>query len=216
MKKVLFLLILIMLGTIGYNQYRQLRKFSPPNHYDYEAKTKSIDVNYYDMQAVERYFELCYEIGRFARQAWYNHGIDVRFPDESKPQSVQASLHYRQLLKEVKLLEARLIQSKELKSKGFDNRAIRYIEENGIAPQLYHAHRLLNGKTLHRGNEGEAVWYIQKLIAKQYKPIRIDGIFNQETEDAVKALQTKWNMYPSGIVDMDFVNKLLQNHDRNE
>lgn len=216
MKRILFLLILIMLGTIGYNQYRQIRKFSPPNDYDYEAKTKAIDINYYDMQAVERYFELCYEVGRFARQAWYNHSIDVRFPDESNPQSIQASLHYNQLYKELQLLEARLIQSKQLKKQGFDNKAIRYIEEHGIAPQLYRAHRLLNGKALRRGDEGEAVWHIQKLISRKLQPIRIDGIFNQETEEAVKTLQTQWGMYPSGVVDVDFAHKLLQNDDRNE
>jgi peptidoglycan hydrolase-like protein with peptidoglycan-binding domain len=216
MKRILFPLILIVLGTIGYNQYRQLRKFSPPNDYDYEAKTKAIDVNYYDRQMVERYFELCYEVGRFARQAWYNHGIDVRFPDESNPQSVQASLHYQQLLKELNILESRLMQSKELKGKGFDNQSIRYIEEQGIAPQLYRAHRLLNGKVLRRGDTSEAVWQLQKLISKQHRPIKIDGVFSQETEEAVKELQRQWGMYPSGIADSELMHRLLQNSDRNE
>lgn len=210
MKKILFLVIVLVLGIFAYNQYKQLQRFSPPSAYDYTAKTEDIDVQYYDPQVIARYFELCYEVGRFARQAWYNHRIDVRFPDESNPQSLQAALHYQQLLVNLQQLEARLIEAKKLKQKGFDNQAIRYIEEQGIAPDMYPAHRLLKGKQLQRGDKGEAVWYLQQLISQKHAPIRVDGIFNDETEQAIKEIQRKLNRYPSGVVDIDLFVQIHQ------
>jgi len=114
------------------------------------------------------------------------------------------------MLARVKFLEAKLIASQKLKSQGYDNQAIALMEEKQIAPENLKVFLLIDGKIFKKGDENKAVWEIQKLINQKGIKIRIDGIFNEETEQAVKKLQQQADMYPSGLIDEDFVRLLLK------
>jgi len=210
MKKIIVTFIVLSLGLIAYFQYVQYRKFSPPQAYDYPIKSKNIDILYHDQALVKQYFEEAYRIGAFAREVWYKDQIDVRFAGQSRPQSLAAAQHYQHTLSRLKAIEMRLEQSYLLKEQGFDNEAIRFIEEKGIAPEQYELFRMFEGKILRFGEENAEVWHLQRLLNKKGYPVRIDGKFNEETRTAIKEFQEKIRHFPSGVADTFTLSFLLR------
>jgi murein L,D-transpeptidase YcbB/YkuD len=209
MKRIIVLFFVVATIFLLYFQYAKYRKFSYPNEYDYIINTKEIDVNYHKPELVQEYFEKAVRLGNFAREQWSNYEIDVRSP-ENTPQAQNAAKLYEQMLARVKFLEAKLIASQKLKNQGYDNQAIALIEEKQIAPENLKVFSLVGNQTFKKGDENKAIWEIQKLINQKGIKIRIDGIFNEETEQAVKKLQQQADMYPSGLIDEDFVKLLLK------
>jgi len=209
MKRIIVLFFIVATIFLLYFQYVKYRKFSYPNEYDYVINTKEIDVNYHKPELVQEYFEKAVRLGNFAREQWSNYEIDVRSP-ENTPQAQNAAKLYEQMLARVKFLEAKLIASQKLKNQGYDNQAIALIEEKQIAPENLKVFLLVGNQTFKKGDENKAIWEIQKLINQKGIKIQVDGIFNEETEQAVKKLQQQANMYPSGLIDEDFVRLLLK------
>ncbi len=210
MKRIIVFLFIFFLGSIAFFQYQKYRKFSYPNAYDYVINTQEIDINYHDFALVKEYFETATYLGNFAREQWTNYGIDVLSADMEIPQAKNAAHNYQTMLARVKFLEAKLMYSKKLKQQGFDNDAIAYIEKNGISEKNYALHKLIAGKTFRKGDKDRVIWEIQKLISQKWQPIRIDGVFSDETEQAVKKIQQEKQSYPSGVIDEDFLKLLLQ------
>lgn len=210
MKRIVVFLILVFLGLLTFFQYQKYRKFSYPNAYDYVINTQEIDVNYHEPALIKEYFETATYLGNFAREQWTNYGIDVLSSDIEIPQAKNAAQTYQTMLARVKFLEAKLIHSKKLKQQGFDNEAIAYIEKNGISEKNYSLHKLIAGKTFRKGDKDRAIWEIQKLISQKWQAIQIDGVFSDETEQAIKKIQQEKQSYPSGIIDEDFLKLLLQ------
>ena len=209
MKRLIILFFVLATAFLLYFQYVEYRKFSPPNVYDYAINTKDIDVNYYNQAAVSEYFDKATRLGNFAREQWYNYEIDVLSPENS-PQAQNAAKFYQQMLARIKFLEALLIASQKLKSQGFDNSAIRTIEEKQISPENFRIYALINGKTLKKGDKEKVIWDIQKLINKKGFNIQVDGFFNDETELAIKKIQENNETYPSGVIDEEFITLLLK------
>ncbi len=209
MKRLIILFFVIATAFLLYFQYVKYRKFSPPNHYDYDINTKEIDVNYYDQDKVSEYFEKATTIGNFAREQWYNYEIDVLSPENS-PHAQNAAKQYQMLLARVKFLEAKLINAQKLKSQGFDNEAIKTIEEKQIAPANYRVFALIGGNTFKKGDKNKVIWEVQKIINEKGQKIQIDGFFSDETELAIKKIQEQAQTYPSGVIDEDFVKILLK------
>lgn len=56
--------------------------------------------------------------------------------------------------------------------------------------------------TLRKGTQGEAVYIVQLLLVSFHSSsIKTDAIFGQETENAIKDLQTTRNLPHTGVVD---------------
>ena len=210
MKNIAILLSVVALVVIAYVQFKKHRRFSPPNEYDYVAKTDQIDANYHNQLLVTEYFETCYKIGNFARQTWYNEDIDVLTEDREVPQSTNATATYTRLRTRVGALEIRFKESKRLKSLGFDNSAIKIIEEKGLSEKNFVAFQLLNGKKIIKGQDDATVWELQKLLIAKGLSVKLDGVYNDETMNAIKEFQQKNTLYPSGIADETTINLLLK------
>ena len=210
MKNIAILLTVVALMVIAYVQFKKHRRFSPPNEYDYVAKTDQIDANYHNQTLVTEYFETCYKIGDFARQTWYNQDIDVLTEDREIPQSANATATYTRLRTRASTLEARLRESKKLKTLGFDNNAIKIIEEKGLSEKNFNTFMLLNGKKIIKGQEDASVWEMQKLLIAKGFTLKLDGAYNDETTDAIKAFQQKNALYASGTADEATLNLLLK------
>jgi len=208
MKRLFAFFVVVTLGSILYFEVKNYRKFSYPNNYDYSLKTKEIDVNYYDSKLLLEYYELASKIGTFARTQWSNFDIDVLTPEENT-QAQNAAQNYQMMLARLKFIESKLLQSQKLKSQGLDNEAIAYIFSKGISEKNYQLHRLLQNKVFKKGDEDATIWEVQKIINTKGKTIRIDGIFNEETEQAIKDIQKEKNVYPSGLLDADFLRLIL-------
>jgi peptidoglycan hydrolase-like protein with peptidoglycan-binding domain len=67
----------------------------------------------------------------------------------------------------------------------------------------------LAGRSFKKGDQNRVIWEIQKLINQKGNTIKIDGIFSEETELAIKKIQEQKQVYPSGILDEDFLKILL-------
>ena len=108
------------------------------------------------------------------------------------------------------VLEEKLLYSASLKARGFNNRDIKYIVEEGVNPSfLYYADkRQLLGLKI--GDEGQGVWEIQDILLKKSYQIPFDGVFGVETERSLIDLQKKHNLIPSGIVNEKTLKVLIE------
>lgn len=209
MKRILILLVVISLIVIAIFQYLDYRKFNEDGSYDYVVSEK-VDANYYDKSMLSDYYSTAYQIGSLAREVWFNHKIDVKAVDKGDVNSINASLAYEQLRIKAKSLESKLTESKRLKDLGFDNEAIRLIEEKGISEKNYHAYKILGDNILKKGDKSEAVWELQRLLVAAGFEIPIDCMFSDQTETALKEFQKSKNIFPSGIAGMQVFKLLMQ------
>ncbi len=208
MKKILFLVIIITLPIIAYFQYANWKRFNPPSDYVYTTND-SIDINYYDEAAVKLYYESAYEIGSFAKRMWFNNNIDVLNPDESQ-EAIAATKYYNDLKALAKRLEMKLALSNSLKAKGYNNREVKFIFENGLTAASYEREQMMNQMTqLQFGDINKHVWRLQnKLVEKGYST-PIDGNFRIGTQETLRAFQADQNLFPSGILDEDTFDALF-------
>lgn len=209
MKRILIILVVVSLVIIAIFQYLNYRKFNEHGDYDYIVSDK-IDSNYYNPSALSDYYTTAYQIGSFAREAWFNHGIDVKLVDKGDVNSVNATLAYNQLLSKIKFLEGKLKESKRLKDSGFDNEAIQEIESKGLSEKNYLTYKILEGKVLKNGDKNEAVWELQRLLVVAGFDIPTDCMFSDKTEAALKEFQKSKNIFPSGIAGAQIFKLLMQ------
>lgn len=212
MKRIIVFVVVLLLVIITVLQILNFFKFRLTTDYDYPAKTAGIDLQYHDPTLVSRYYETATKIGSFARESWFNYGIDVRLQDYSDTLSINASKTYDAMLVAVKQMEARLINSHSLKLDGFKNSDVKYMEENNLSPVEYTLIGTFQGKEYERGNLEPGVWEMQKLMNSIGQKIKIDGNFDTETEDAVRKFQEEEGLYPSGKADVVTLKRMITAH----
>jgi hypothetical protein len=197
MKKLLFGIIIITLPLIVFFQYKDFKRFNPPTSYEYVVN-ENLDLNYHNYALVEEYFAKVVEISAYARKQWRNEGVDVRFPDQYSQTELNIAKYYNELLSRVQWLEAKLLESKQWKVKGYSNDDIQKIE-SGISPEmikwLTEKEQLINTVL---GDTGEYVWILQKQLVSKGFDHPFDGVFGSETKNALISFQEKNNLYPSG------------------
>ncbi|MDN5204476.1 peptidoglycan-binding domain-containing protein [Fulvivirgaceae bacterium BMA10] len=207
MKRLALIIITISLVVIAYFQYKKHQWKMNLVEYDY-AVSKNIDANYYNPELVRQYYDNVFKLKTFVRSQWRNHGIDVLHPNDDS-ESLDAVDYFNRLQSLTKSIESKLEHSKTLKDQGFDNLAIQYIAEHGISPKNY---GLINNQDyigLQAGDLNANVWELQKILINQGYDIPKDGKFGPETESALKDLQEKNDMFPSGIVDRNTLKLIL-------
>ncbi len=213
MKKLFKGLVIVLLALILYVQYSNYKRYSPPSYFNYEIND-SVDVNYYDPLMVQEYFKSAYEIGRFARQLWFDRGIDINFQNVEETEIKEAANYYQNLLSITQIIERKLVLSGRLKNEGFTNNDIKLIFEQGVVPGQVKYQKLLkehlNLNNLTKGDISQEVWELQKLlIAKGYK-IPKDGTFGQETHSALIEFQKSKDLFPSGKVNIATIKELIK------
>lgn len=210
MKKLAFILLILLLLVIIFFQYKKYTRLNPGSNYEFKISEK-IDPDYHDPVKLQEYYRLSYEIGTFARQQWSNYKIDVLFPDNSSEKSKQATLVYNQMRSSAKSLEQKLIHSAQLKQKGFNNRDIIEIE-SGMSPEGIMIKRNIQVLPLKIGDKNSSVLECQKRLKQKGFELRIDGIFDQETQRVVSKFQSSNNLYASGEIDFLTLEKLFINN----
>lgn len=210
MKKLIVLLIIVLLGFIVFFQFKKYTRLNAPAQYEYPINPK-VDVNYYDQKMVADYYELAFEVGSYARSQWFNHKIDVLYKDNSSDASLKATAVYNQMKASVAEIENHLLLSSKLKSQGFSNADIRAMDSRGESPKQYLLYKKIQNADLKFGDEGSDVLIMQQELNKKGLKIRIDGIFDRETEDAVMKFQLENNLFADGIADERTLLKLISN-----
>ncbi len=213
MKKIVWTLLIVFLSIILFFQYKNYKRYSPPSYFNYTIND-SVDVNYYDPIIVQQYFENAYQIGSFARQLWFNKGVDINFLDESKHESNNALSYYKTLLATTHILEKKLIKSSKLKQDGFSNNEIKNSIENGILPANISYQQAIDSvlylNKLKMGDVGQGVWALQKLLIAKGYSIPKDGNFGMETHNAIINFQQKNDLYPAGIINIATIKELVK------
>lgn len=210
MKKLVFIVIIVTLPLIAFFQFQNYRRFNPPVAYEY-AISDEVDVNYYNQELVDEYFTKAVEIGAFARLKWRNEGLDVRFPDEGNQADVNAAKYWNELTARVKLLEQKLIFSKTLKTQGHTNQEVR-IAESGFEVENLDLLKEQEGiQGIQVGDQSRYVWMVQKrLIEKGYEH-ELDGLFGDDTQNAITSFQNDQGIYPEGLINEETFELLFLN-----
>ncbi|MEM0999132.1 MAG: peptidoglycan-binding domain-containing protein [Bacteroidota bacterium] len=213
MKRVAVALVIIILAVICSVQFFKLRRLSPPEDYEYVFR-EDIDLDYHNPVLVREYYDTGYMVGSFAREMWHSRGINVRLAESDDAANRNAVLRYNRLRAYTDSLGARLAQSRALKEAGFNNADIATMEAERISPQTYRVRKLFGEQTLIKGEKNNAVWELQgRLIARGYE-IPHDGYYWTETEEAVRDLQAKNGLFPSGMVHRETLQLLLNQSDK--
>ncbi|SNT34275.1 Putative peptidoglycan binding domain-containing protein [Ekhidna lutea] len=208
MKKLLIVVIVITLPLITFFQYKNYRRFHPPVNYEY-ALAENVDVNYHDPSMVEEYFSKSVEISAFARKAWSNESIDVRFPDENDQTALTQAAYYNQLLARLQHIETLLSQSADLKSRGFNNEDVKLVESGvpeNLAKWMAQKDQLIG---LSVGSRGEEVWLLQTYLENKGLDHTVDGVFGAATQSALRQFQQNNGLYPSGAMSERTFEKLF-------
>lgn len=198
MKKILILVIILSLPVIAFVQYKNYSKFNPSSDFNIATDLDSIDVDYYQSAVVEEYIDKLVGIPAYARSQWRNEGIDVLYPKSGVVNEQLAADKYKQMLKRLYYLESKLIYSKRLKEQGYNNDQIQWIEAGESASLLSAGFDLEAMSSVQLGDEGEMVWLLQKKLADKGLKLPIDGVFGDETANAVRKVQLDHGLYPSG------------------
>lgn len=208
MKRLLFIIFIISLGSYLTVQYFKDRRYNPPSNYDYII-SEDIDRSYYDPSVIENYYQSALEVGAYARSLWYNDGIDVRFPDDENFESIEAMKHYNQLIVAVKALEDQLVYSQHLKDEGYTDDEVEMMLMENMEPsemELIDSEYLIG---LEVGDTGAEVWDLQLLLNNHGDSIPVDGIFSVATRNRVIEIQEAAMIYPSGEIDLKTLKAIL-------
>ena len=201
MKSLFYLIMVITLPLIAYFQYQSYRRFHPPTDYSWPISTE-VDSNYHDPRVVLDYYERAEEIGTYARWAWSEHDLDVLHPDRDDPEAKEILHAYELRRANLRYLEGRLIQSAQWKEQGWDNESIISLEKDGAIEDRIIERELTRFEVLaQRGDENALIHHVQQLLTKHGYELKIDGVFDIETEETIKAFQADRAIFPSGKLD---------------
>lgn len=209
MKRLFYLIVIIVLPILLFFQWKKYRRFNPPMEYSYPVND-SIDANYHDPGLVLTYYQAAEATGSYARYCWRKERIDVRYPNLDNPKEATAARTYQQHVATTQSLERKLLQSAKWKAQGMSNKEIQVMEGTGMNPtQLSYANILGDTGVVRLGAEGAGVWHIQRLLIQKGFEIRLDGIFDQETLAALNAFQLQDSLRQTYGVDQNVLQALM-------
>ena len=189
-------------------KYVEYKRYTPPVSYEYKISDQ-IDESYHDQTMVQVYFENVYRLSSFANEQWYNYEIDVRFPNNENPQSILANKTYQKLISNTQHLEAVLKKSKQLKKEGLSNNEIKTVENTGESIEKIRLSKLYARVNIADGDKGADVVALQKELNSHGFDLPETGVFSSLTEEAVMTFQTNNKLFPTGIVDQQTLQILL-------
>lgn len=211
MKRLFYIVVIITLPIILFFEVWNYWKFNPPTDYSY-AISQEIDPNYHDPELVKRYYVTAKEVGNYARYIWKEHRVDVTFADMTDPKEKEFGQIYNSMIASAQFLEGKLQQSKKWKDEGKNNEEIRVLEAGKPKPvsTQVQTNTRVNPIIAQIGDNNATVREIQISLVDKKHEIAIDGIFKEETKQAVMAFQKKKKLPETGIVDIDTFLKLMK------
>ncbi len=219
MKQIIIFLLVVIVFILGFNLYRDYKRFHAPGS-DYVA-SKAIDKNYHDKAVVQQYYQTVEELNSYVRMQWASEGVDVRNPEDDDQETKDGVAGYNRILGNVKMLENKLVSSAEMKHKGLADNDVIDFEQSGYSGKDYDVFLKNNYvvKTfmanpekyaMKVGDYGSFVYELQKLLVKKGYNIPVDGLFRDITFNAVYAFEKKNGLFPDGKLDPVTLDYLLR------
>ncbi len=219
MKKILITILVVIVLIFMYNQYKDYKRFHPNNsHY---IISKKADMNYYDKSLVYNYQEAIETLNGFMIMQWTANEIDVRSPKDDNRQTQYAVNEYNKKLAKIKFYEMKLEQSKQLKDKGYSNKEVQFVVEQGISEEDHKArikaekfrnmlHDNFPQGIITLGQKSAFIFEIQKLLVSKGYTIDVDGVYQAITANAIMDFETKNNLFVDGNIDEITLDALLK------
>ncbi len=225
MKRILILILITIVLIFSYNTYKEYQRFHNPNNL--LQASKDIDVNYFDSKVLIQYYEQLEQLNSYITMMWSVYKIDVRSPEHENAETKYAINHYYKLKAVLLKLEETLKYSKKLKLQGASNDEIensikgnKTLEELELQEaQEKYRNRILNTYTLSfksKANYIALVYEVQKLLYRVGYKIVIDGLYNTETEEAMKAFEKSNELMPDGKLDLLSLELLIDQVQKNK
>ncbi len=216
MKQIIIVLLIIIAALIGYGKYSQYKRYNSPE-LDYKS-TKNIDLNYHDQEVVMNYYSAIESLNSYIAMQWSANEIDVRTPEDDDSETKIAVEGYSKILAKVKYYEALLEKSATNKEMGLSNIEIKSIENRGIDIETLENEAKIDliksmfdpSTAIKTRDESAFIYEVQKKLVKNGFNIRVDGIYWQETSDAIKAFEEKHQLFADGQLDAITVDLLIK------
>ena len=216
MKQIIIVLLIIIAALIGYGKYSQYKRYNSPE-LDYKS-TKNIDLNYHNQEVVMNYNTAIESLNSYVAMQWSANEIDVRTPEDDNSETKIAVEGYSKLLAKVKYYEALLEKSADHKEMGLSNLEIKSIENRGIDIETLENEAKIAliksmfdpSTAIKTRDESAFIYEVQKKLVKNGFNIRVDGIYWQETSDAIKAFEEKHQLFADGQLDAITVDLLIK------
>jgi len=216
MKQIIIVLLIIIAALIGYGKYSQYKRYNSPE-LDYKS-TKNIDLNYHNQEVVMNYYTAIESLNSYITMQWSANEIDVRTPEDDDSETKIAVEGYSKILAKVKYYEALLEKSATHKEKGLTNLEIRNIENSEIDIETLENETKIEliksmfdpSTAIKTRDESAFIYEVQKKLVKNGFDIRVDGIYWQETSDAIKAFEEKHQLFADGKLDAITIDLLIK------
>lgn len=203
MKQIIIVLLIIILGVIGYGQYSKYKRFSLVE-YEYKIP-ETVKGNLENLDLFYKYHQAVEEVNGYVITQWSANKIDVRNPKDDDATTKAAVSKYRNKLAKVAFYEAQLLQPSEKnlpKITSEEDRKKELIKDQFYSDPSKYEMRL--------GNRNAMVFELQRMLIANGHQIRHDGIFNSETLSALKDFEASKGLYSDGKLDAITLEYLLK------
>lgn len=208
--------MVIIAALIGYGKYSQYKRYNSPES-DYKSD-KKVDLDYYDQEIVMNYYDAIEGLNSYVKMQWSANKIDVRTPADDDSKTKIAVDGYSKGLSKVKYYESRLERSSMLKEKGLSNQEIKTLENRGIDFATFKKKANIDliksmfdpSTAIKTRDESTFIYEVQKKLVENGFDIRVDGIYWQETSDAIKSFEEKNQLFADGKLDALTVDLLIK------
>lgn len=204
--RIVGILVLIYLGYFAYKKYMQ----SQMPKTALVSISNQIDLEYHNESVLLDYYNLTYSLNAMSKKIWHTHLEDITTSQSTEPEFVNIQNQYKLETVLRNRMEYKLIQSKTLKlEQQFDNFDVIQAETRNDYKKVKPT--LIRNKVIYeRGNENEGVLLVQELLLSLGYKLKLDGVYRQETENAVKQYQKDKHLIESGYVDFSTYESLIK------
>jgi len=161
MKRLIYLLILILLVVIAYFEWVAYKHANIPGTFTYQS-VDNLDLGYHDAELVADYYQEVADVERYGRYCWKEYQLDVRAdrPIESPEKELVAA--YQQKLAWIKQMEAKLQHSFSLKQQGLSKEMVEMMLNEGLSQTEAQVKLFLGEhKVLQQEEQGEGIYRVQ-------------------------------------------------------
>ena len=203
MKKIIIFLLLVILGFIAWGQYKEYKRFTLES-YEYQVPENIASIDTTDDLLLD-YYEAVEQVNGYVITQWSANEIDVRVPEDDDEVTQAAVKEYGDLLAKVKYYENLILSPKETPKK-VENKGQLDQRKELIRAQFYADPK---GNELRLGDRNALVFEIQRILIAHGDSILHDGLFRQETFNALRNFEQANGLFPDGKLDALTLEKLL-------
>lgn len=201
MKAIIIVLLLCILGLIGYNVYSNWKRFNPSN-YEY-VSNETINANHPNKTLLLEYNKAVEQLNGHVITQHTANNIDVRNPSDDDKTTLAAVSKYNDLLGIVRYYETQLSAPQETQIPVSEAQ-----KKKGIVRAMFQANPQANSFSL--GQKSALVFEIQKILNSKGDSINVDGVYSTETKNALAAFETKNGLFSDGKLDAMTLDYLLR------